>query len=87
MQPATSEGNPKYFILDETDIVQLGDEFYNNYSDNWIPCNDGEKDEDGFYPRAVIGYNWDIEDKPVRRKNPDFDAIATLDHSTFPLLP
>ena len=60
----------KYALLENGDIVKKGDEYYNPRLDQWLPVTDGEKDENGFYPEATIGYEYDSnETKPIRRKN------------------
>ena len=60
----------KYALLENGDIVKKGDEYYNPRLDQWLPVTDGEKDENGFYPEATIGYEYDSDEtKPIRRKN------------------
>lgn len=60
----------KYALLGEGDIVQNGDEYYNPKEDKWLSVSDGEMDEDGNYPDAIIGYSYDHDEyKPIRRKN------------------
>ena len=60
---------PKYHLLQEGEIIQLGDEYYSPMQDKWIKVSDGEPDEDGFYPDAIIGYEYNSEEfKPIRRK-------------------
>ena len=51
--------NAKYFLLEEGDIIEASDEYYNTFKDQWLPV---EKD--------FIGYEFFPEEsKPVRRKN------------------
>lgn len=66
----------KYFLLEEGDMIQEGDEYYNPQLDQWLPVSDGEPEIDEpsgeiiGYPEAIIGYGWDAyEYKPIRRKN------------------
>jgi hypothetical protein len=60
----------KYALLENGDLVKDGDEYYNPRLDQWLPVTDGEPDENGFYPDATIGYEYDREEtKPIRRKN------------------
>lgn len=59
-----------YALLENGDIVKKGDEYYNPRLDQWLPVSDGPKDDDGFYPEAIIGYEFNSDEtKPVRRKN------------------
>lgn len=53
----------KFFLLTKGDKMIIGDEFYNNSSDKWIPVANGYLGEE-FDPK---------ESKPVRRLNPNFD--------------
>lgn len=60
----------KYGLLENGDIVKEGDEYYNPKLDMWIPVSDGEKDEVGNYPEAIIGYEYSSDEtKPIRREN------------------
>jgi len=60
----------KYALLENGDLVKEGDEYYNPELDQWLPITDGVKDENGFYPDATIGYEYDSDEtKPTRRKN------------------
>ena len=60
----------KFALLSNGDIVQKGDEYYNPKLDQWLPVSDGEPEEDGTYPEAIIGYEYDSDEtKPIRRKN------------------
>jgi hypothetical protein len=62
--------NFKYSLLTEGDIIEQGDEYYNPMLDEWLPVSDGLKDDDGFYPDAIIGYEFSYDEhKPIRRKN------------------
>jgi hypothetical protein len=49
----------KYLILEDSDLILAGDEYYNNFNDKWLPvdvdCIDREYYSD--------------ESKPIRRKN------------------
>jgi len=60
----------KYALLSNGDKVKMGDEYYNPKLDQWLPVTDGEKDDDGNYPEAIIGYGYNSDEtKPIRRKN------------------
>jgi len=49
----------KYFLLEQGDVIEETDEYYNPIMDKWLPV---QKD--------FIGYEFDPEEsKPVRRKN------------------
>ena len=62
--------NWKFGLLRKGDIIKEGDEYYNPMIDQWVPVSDGEKDEDGFYSDAIIGYEYEPDEyKPIRRKN------------------
>ena len=63
------DADAKFMILEPDDIIEAGDEWYNPALDIWKTVTDGDMDEDGYYPDAVIGYGWDPDvSKPVRRK-------------------
>jgi hypothetical protein len=60
----------KYWLLDNKDIVQKGDQYYDPGLDKWIKVSDGKKDKDDTYRDAIIGYEYDFDKhKPIRRKN------------------
>jgi hypothetical protein len=62
--------NFKYALLSKGDIVKKGDEYYNPMFNQWRTVSDGKKDDDGNYPEAIIGYEYDSDEmKPIRRKN------------------
>jgi len=59
----------KYLLLENGDIIKEGDEYYNPKFDEWLKVDNGLPDENGNFPDAVIGYEWDPEEyKPMRRK-------------------
>jgi len=63
------KNNFKYFLLEDGDKVKANDEWYNPKLDKWEPVDDGEMD-DGYYPDAIIGYEYDHDEhKPIRRRN------------------
>ena len=67
----------KYFLLEDGDKVKANDEWYNPKLDKWEYVNDGDMD-DGYYPDAIIGYEYDhSEHKPIRRKNSDKTTVLT----------
>ena len=66
------KNNFKYFLLEDGDIVKANDEWYNPKEDKWEHVNDGDMD-DGYYPDAIIGYEYDHEEhKPIRRRNKEY---------------
>jgi hypothetical protein len=57
-----------FALLSNGDIVQEGDEYYNPKHDKWLRVSDGDRDEDGNYPEAIIGYEYNSDEtKPIRR--------------------
>ena len=66
------KNNFKYFLLEDGDKVKANDEYYNPKEDKWLPVDDGDMD-DGYYPDAIIGYEYDHEEhKPIRRRNKEY---------------
>lgn len=55
--------NPKFFLLEEGDVIKKGDQYYNNFEDKWKPV---QKDFIGDDFSSDIG-------KPVRRINKKFN--------------
>jgi hypothetical protein len=54
--------NPKFFILQSLDTIQLGDEYYNPITDAWM-----------LVQSEFIGEIWnEDESKPVRRQNKEY---------------
>lgn len=77
------KNNFKYFLLEDGDIVQALDEYYNPKEDKWLPVDDGEMD-DGYFPDAIIGYKYDHEEhKPIRRKNPGVKTLDVINNDAF----
>jgi hypothetical protein len=58
----------KYLLLEEGDVINDTDEYYNNFKDEWLPV------EEEFWGNEL---RFD-ESKPVRRKNPIYDPEAKL---------
>jgi hypothetical protein len=52
----------KYLLLEEGDIMINGDQYYNNFTNRWLPVE-----------REFIGGEYiPDESKPVRRKNAEY---------------
>ncbi len=51
--------NPRFFILQDGDIIEFGDEYYNPTYDTWMPVQ----------PSTIGDEWWSDESKPVRRTN------------------
>lgn len=68
------ELNPKYFVLQTGDVIEQGDQYYNPVQDQWLPVQ-----------AEFVGDEWnDDESKPVRRLNPDHQAVPEYDGTRCP---
>ena len=57
--------NPKFQLLEENDLIEEGDEWYDPITDTWRLVDSTEEED------AAIGFEWSQwEYKPMRRKNP-----------------
>ena len=64
----TNKHDWKYLLLQEDDMIQQGDEYYNPMLDKWLPVEEWDTE-------------WRVDEhKPIRRKNPVYiGAVFTPD--------